>query len=75
MGVSPIHPVIQPITIDTILNNNALNIGVNIGDGLNFGKCEQIFTQTQFNDKILGVVYGFSIFFSHELGALTILTY
>ena len=71
MGLSPIHPVIQPITIDTILNNNALNIG----DGLNFGKCEQTFTQTQFNDKILGVVYGFSIFFSHELGALTILTY
>ena len=31
MGDGPIQPIIQPITIDTMLNNN----GLNIGDGLN----------------------------------------
>ena len=30
-------PIIQRITIDTMLNNN----GLNIGDGLNFVTCEQ----------------------------------
>ena len=40
MGRSLIRPVIQPITIDTMLNNN----GLNIGDGLNFVKREQMFT-------------------------------
>ena len=31
MGDGPIQPIIQPITIDTMLNNN----GLSIGDGLN----------------------------------------
>ena len=35
MGDRPIQPVIQPITIDTMLNSNRLNIG----DGLNFVTC------------------------------------
>ena len=30
-------PIIQHVTIDTMLNNN----GLNIGDGLNFVTCEQ----------------------------------
>ena len=36
----PILPFIQPVTINTMLNNN----GPNIGDGLNFVKCERYFT-------------------------------
>ena len=40
IGDGPIQVVIQPITIDTMLNNNELNIG----DGLNFITCEQILT-------------------------------
>ena len=32
MGDGPIQPFIQPVTIETMLNNN----GSNIGDGLNF---------------------------------------
>ena len=40
MGPSPILSEIQPITIDTMLNNN----GLNIGDGLNFVTFEQTFT-------------------------------
>ena len=39
MGDRPIEPVIQPVTIDTMLNNN----GMNLGDGLNFVTCEQTF--------------------------------
>ena len=39
MGLSPIQPVIQPLTIDTMLNNKELNIG----DGLNFVMCQQTF--------------------------------
>ena len=37
MGDEPILPVIQPVTINTMLNNN----GPNIGDGLNFVTCER----------------------------------
>ena len=37
MGLSSIQPVIQLITIDTMLNNN----GPNISDGLNSVVCEQ----------------------------------
>ena len=37
MGDEPIQPVIQPVTINTMLNNN----GPNIGDGLNFVTCER----------------------------------
>ena len=38
MGDGPIiQPVIQPVTIDTMLNNN----GLNIGDELIFVTCEQ----------------------------------
>ena len=37
MGPSPNQTVIQPVTIDTMLNNN----GLNIGNGLNFVICEQ----------------------------------
>ena len=37
MGDGTIQPVIQPITNDTMLNNNRLNIG----DGLNFVTYEQ----------------------------------
>ena len=36
MGDGPIQPVIQPIPIETMLNNK----GLNIGDGLNFITCE-----------------------------------
>ena len=36
----PIQPVIQPVTIDTMLNN----IRPNIVDGLNFDTCEQTLT-------------------------------
>ena len=39
MSLSPIQPPIQPITIDTMLNNN----GPNIGDRLNFVMCERSF--------------------------------
>ena len=41
MGPSPIQSLIQPITIDIMLNNNRLNID----DGWNFVKCEQTFNQ------------------------------
>ena len=37
MDDGPIQAIIQPITIDTMLNNN----GLNFGDGLNFITCEQ----------------------------------
>ena len=40
MGPSPIQPVIQPVTINTMLNNN----GLNIGNGLNFITCGQTST-------------------------------
>ena len=40
MGNEPILPVIQPVTINTMLNNN----GPNIGDGLNFVTCERSFS-------------------------------
>ena len=39
MGLLPILSVIQPVIIDTMLNNN----GLNIGDRLNFVTCEQTF--------------------------------
>ena len=39
MGNGPIQPVIQPVTIDTMLNSN----GLDISDGLNFVTCEQTF--------------------------------
>ena len=39
MDDRPIQPIIQPVTIDTMLKNN----GVNIGDGLIFVTCEQTF--------------------------------
>ena len=32
MGDGPIQPIIQPVTFDTMLNNN----GLNVGDGLYF---------------------------------------
>ena len=41
MGDGPIQSNIQPITIETTLNNN----GLNIGDWLNFVTCEQTFMQ------------------------------
>ena len=44
MGDEPILPVIQPVTINTMLNNN----GPNIGDGLNFVTSECSF----YNPKI-----------------------
>ena len=44
MGDEPILPVIQSITINTMLNNN----GPNIGDGLNFVTCERSFTFLRF---------------------------
>ena len=37
MGDGPNYPDIQTVTIDTMLNNN----GLNIGDGVNFFTCEQ----------------------------------
>ena len=37
MGNGPSQSVIQPVTIDTMLNNN----GLNISDELNFVTCEQ----------------------------------
>ena len=37
MGDEPIQFIIHAITIDTLLNN----IGLNIGDRLNFVTCEQ----------------------------------
>ena len=37
MGDGPIQPIFQPVAIDTMLNNN----GLNIGDGLNFVTCER----------------------------------
>ena len=37
MGDEPILPIIQLVTINTMLNNN----GPNIGDGLNFVTCER----------------------------------
>ena len=40
MGDGPIQPVIQPITIDTMLNNNRLNIG----DGLNLLRMNKALT-------------------------------
>ena len=36
MGDGPIQSIIQPVTIDTMLNNN----GMNIGDRFNFVTCE-----------------------------------
>ena len=39
LGHGPIPPVIQPVTIDTMLNNNRMNID----DGLNLVTCEQTF--------------------------------
>ena len=39
MGDRPIQPVIQSITIDTMLNSN----GLNIGDGLNVVTCGRSF--------------------------------
>ena len=37
MGDEPILPVIQPVTINTMLNND----GPNVGGGLNFVTCER----------------------------------
>ena len=37
MGNGPFQPIIQPVTIETMLNNNVLNIG----DSINFVTCEQ----------------------------------
>ena len=37
MGDRSIQPIIQAVTIDIMLNNN----GLNIGEGLNYVKCEQ----------------------------------
>ena len=53
MGDEPILPVIQPITINTMLNNN----GPNIIDGINFITCERSFsslklTKLAFNYKV-----------------------
>ena len=42
MGDGPIQPVYQSIAIDTMLNNN----GLNIGDGLNFVTFEQTLSVT-----------------------------
>ena len=39
MDDGSIQPIIQPVTIDTMLNNN----GLNIGDGLNFVTCGRSF--------------------------------
>ena len=39
MDDGPIHPIIQPNSTDTMLNNK----GLNIVDGLNFVMCEQTF--------------------------------
>ena len=39
MDDGPIQPIKQPTTIDTILNNN----GMNLDDRLNFVTCEQTF--------------------------------
>ena len=39
MGLSPIKPIIQPATIETMLNNTRPNIG----DGLNFVTGEKSF--------------------------------
>ena len=44
MGDEPILPVIQPVTINTMLNNN----GPNIGDELNFVTCERSFKIANF---------------------------
>ena len=41
MGDGPIQPVIQPVTINTMLANNGLNIPRY--SGLNFVTCEQTF--------------------------------
>ena len=46
MGDGPIQPVYQPATIDTMLNNN----GLNISDGLNFVTCEQTFSVKEHSD-------------------------
>ena len=40
MVLSPIQSVIQPITIDTMLDKN----GLNFGDRLNFVTCKQTFS-------------------------------
>ena len=40
MGDEHILPVIQPVTINTMLYNN----GLNNSDGLNFVRCERSFT-------------------------------
>ena len=39
MGDRPIQPIIQPLIIGTMLDNN----GLNIGERLNFVTCEQTF--------------------------------
>ena len=41
------QPVIQPVTIDTMLNND----GPNIGDRLNFVMCEQTFKDLFLQDN------------------------
>ena len=45
MDNGPIQPIIQPVTIDTMLNKN----GLNIGDELNFVTCEQTINLLVFN--------------------------
>ena len=45
--------VIQPITFDTMLNNN----GLNIGDGLNFSMCEQTFNIVPIDVQIVIVPF------------------
>ena len=49
MGDEPILPIIQPITINTMLNNN----GPNIGDKLNFITCERSLNHPSFNGRQL----------------------
>ena len=51
IGDGPVEPVIQPVTIDTMLNNN----GLNIGDGLNFVTCEQTLTESSNFQTIRGL--------------------
>ena len=43
MGLSPTLSIIQPVTIDTMLNNGRPNIG----DDLNFVTCEQTYIPTR----------------------------
>ena len=46
MGDRPIQPIIQAVTIDIMLNNN----GLNIGEGLNYVKCEQTWKETRLRE-------------------------